>query len=117
MDKFRINEIHGTKGGVYKLHCYLPDDSKDVMPTNRILGTDDQGVLYIGKADSFLERVIDLKKSLLPNYKTDNHGCGSRYWNQTHTNFRVQFPMYRLFVSLIQSDDPGKFEKAEFNNY
>lgn len=35
----------------------------------------------------------------------------------THTNFRVQFPMYRLFVSLIQSDDPGKFEKAEFNNY
>jgi hypothetical protein len=109
----------GVVGGVYKLHCFTSDDHQDVIPVNRVLGTDNEGVLYIGKADCFLDRVIELKKTILPEseYKTDTHICGRRYWTKIHKNFRIKFPVKRLCVSLVKSDTPEKSEKEELEEY
>lgn len=126
MDKFivdseelwhHINDLYKNKGGVYRLHCFSSDDHQDVIPVHRTIGADPDGVLYIGKADCFLDRVIELKKSLLPKYKTDTHICGRRYWNDMLYRFRMQFPLERLCVSLVKSDTPEESEKKELEEY
>jgi hypothetical protein len=58
-----INKLHQQRGGVYKL---IAVKNGQRILVNRFLKTDNDGVLYIGKATSFLDRVIELKKSISP---------------------------------------------------
>lgn len=113
----QIKDMYGSKGGVYKLHCYSDIDQLQIMTTNRLLGTDEDGVLYIGKAISFLDRVINLKKSISPEYKGSSHICGNRYKNDTYKNLRAKFTYSNLCVSFIESDNPEKDEKKEIEEY
>jgi len=110
-----INQIFSDKGGVYILKSYLDNEAKTHKPISRLLKNDDQGILYICKANKFLNRVIELSKSLAPDYKTTSHECGVRY--KVHTSIQSKFPYQSLCVELIQSETPEKEEVKLLKNY
>ena len=107
-----INEQHSVKGGVYKIIA-VRDGQR--IPINRFLGTDNKGVLYIGKATSFIDRVIDLKKSISPDYNGTAHICGRRY--KSNPNIAKFFPYDILHIELIQADNPEELEKKLLREY
>jgi hypothetical protein len=101
-----INERHSAKGGVYKIIA-VRDGQR--IPINRFLGIDNSGVLYIGKATSFIDRVVDLKKSISPDYNGTAHICGRRY--KSNPNIAKMFPYNILHIELIQADNPVEIER------
>lgn len=110
-----INQAFGNKGGVYKL---ISKQNGNVVPTHRFLGTDEEGILYIGKASVFLDRVISLKKSIMPNYRSASHICGRRY-NKLCTISRIaeKFPLETLHVQLIADEYPSMLEGKLLKSY
>ena len=107
-----INERYSNNGGVYKI---IAVRNKHRIPINRFLGTDKEGVLYIGKATSFIDRVIDLKKSIAPNYNGRSHICGRRY--KSNPDIAKHFPYDILHIELIQADNPEELEKKLLLEY
>jgi hypothetical protein len=108
----KIQSLHLDKGGVYKI---IAMHENKRMPINRFLGTDDSGVLYIGKAISFIERVIDLKKSILPQYNGTKHICGRRY--KSITSIADKFRSDKLYMELISSEEPEILERKLLDDY
>ena len=122
MDKYFISDPEmtnsiiskfGNSGGVYMLKC--DDGNGQPISINRMLEKDKEGVLYIGKADNFSDRVATLKKSIAPIYKSDTHECGVRYKN----NDRISdaFPFEQLYLTLIPSEEPRSVELVEITSY
>jgi len=107
-----INERLQDKGGVYKVVAVL---NGQPQPVNRFLGTDDTGVLYIGKATSVIDREIDLKKSISPDYNGSAHICGRRY--KSNPNIAKKFPYEALFIELIQDAKPEELERQLLAEY
>ena len=107
-----INERHSVKGGVYKIIAVR--DGKRV-PINRFLGADNDGILYIGKATSFIDRVIDLKKSISPDYNGTAHICGRRY--KSNPKIAKFFPYDILHIELIETDNPEELERKLLREY
>ena len=108
----KIESDFGKSGGVYKLYCI---DKGKPIKIDRVLKTDYTGILYIGKAASFLDRVITLKKSLSPIYISSNHECGVRYKNSEP--LKKKFPFEKLWVELIGCEDINKEEKKLLSTY
>ena len=107
-----INERCDKKGGAYKIVAVRNGQR---IPINRFLDTDNDGVLYIGKATNYLDRVINLKKSISPNYKGTSHICGRRY--KKYPNIALKFPYELLYIDLILSEEPEKLEKELIADY
>ena len=107
-----ISDCHQQKGGVYKIIA-VTDGNR--IPINRFLGTDYEGVLYIGKATSFLNRVIDLKKSLSPEHNSRAHICGRRY--KSLPRIAEHFPFDTLHIDLLPSDTPVVLETQLLHEY
>lgn len=107
-----INKQFGNSGGIYKLVAIR---NNQVLPVNRFLGTDNEGVLYIGKANSFLDRVIELKKSISPDYKSSGHDCGKKY--KSNSAISEQYPYEILFMKLTQSETPSDLERQLLSEY
>lgn len=101
-----------TKGGVYKIISVQNGKRTQI---NRFLGSDPDGVLYIGKATSFIDRVINLKKSISPEFGGSSHICGRRY--KANPNIAQQFPFCNLYLELTQSDTPEELERELLKNY
>lgn len=110
----QINNTFKKKGGVYKVFA-MSNASR--VSINRFLKQDINGVLYIGKANSFLKRVIDLKKTLSPDYKSEAHIMGRRYHLDNRKKLRLLFPLELLWIELIESDNPINLEKEEIQKY
>lgn len=108
----QIKERHQQKGGVYKVIA-LRDGQRVLI--NRFLGADPNGILYIGKATSFIERVTDLKKSISPEYKGSGHICGRRY--KANPNIAKLFPYHILHIELIETDTPEEMERSLLTEY
>lgn len=109
------NELHEDfkeSGGAYIL---FSKKNGKIVQIDRFLGKDTEGVLYIGKATSYIIRVIDLKKTLDPSYKSNPHIGGRRYY----LNRRIQevFPYVNLYVSLYGHPNPSQKEKALLEEY
>jgi len=107
-----INNDFQQKGGAYKL---LVKDNNKALPINRFLGTDKDGILYIGKATSYLNRVLALKKTIDPNLKSKSHICGRRY--NKNEKIIEQFPYINLFVQLIEDQYPEIKERELIDEY
>lgn len=105
-----IERAFGQKGGAYKLVSRI---SGAIKPIPRFLGIDNDGVLYIGKATCYLDRIIDLKKTMSMN--SSAHICGRRYKN--HDKIKVTFPLEHMYIQLIQADIPEEKEKELLNKY
>jgi len=111
----KINFTFGIKGGVYRLYS---NQSGRPAPVPRLLDTDTEGILYIGKASSFLDRVIALKKSIIPEYHGKSHVCGRRYKRLREiTNIAEKYPHETLYVELIPDDNPELLESTLLYQY
>ena len=108
----KIHEKHGAKGGVYKIIAFK-DGQK--LSIGRFLGQDKGGVLYIGKATSFINRAIELKKSISPDYNGSGHTCSRRY--KGIANIALKFPFEILYMELTEGDRPEELEKKYLKSY
>lgn len=107
-----IDERHKETGGVYKLIAFKDGQR---MPVNRFLNRDEDGVLYIGKATSFVDRVTVLKKSIAPDYKGKGHDCGIRY--KKYKEIAIMVPYDNLYIELVPSDSPKERERVLLEEY
>lgn len=110
---YEIKDTFGAGGGIYVLFC--ADQKGRPIAVGRLLGEDPDGVLYIGKADSFIDRVIELKKSLSPKHVSRSHECGARH--KSHEAISRRFPYDQLQVDLIAADDPRASEQEALATY
>lgn len=110
---YELNDAFGAGGGVYILSC--ADDKGSVIPIGRLLAEDPNGILYIGMARSFLDRVIELKKSLSPEHVSRGHECGTRH--KSHALISERFPYAGLEVELIAAEEPRSAEQAALDKY
>jgi len=108
-----INAQHGDSGGAYILKCDSGNGSP--IPVDRLLSKDLDGILYIGKASSFLNRVADLKKSISPEYKSGSHECGSRF--KQHSGISAAFPYESLYLNLVEDTEPRAVESTLLKEY
>lgn len=107
-----INNDFEEKGGAYILFF---KDKGQIRPISRFLEVDTDGILYIGKATSYLHRVINLKKSLDPMKKSTSHICGRRY--KKNENIVKEFPFQNLYVRLFVHDKPEEKERELLDKY
>jgi hypothetical protein len=111
---YEINNEFGDSGGVYVLKC-INESNNLPITINRLLAHDEQGILYIGKANCFTDRVAELKKSISPDYSSGSHECGSRYKN--NENIQKAFPYKNLHIELIGSENPRQTESELLQEY
>lgn len=97
--------------GIYFLHSL--DDNGMPVPTQRLLGSEPEGILYIGttKGRTLSERLADFRKTVLPGYKGTGHIAGRKY-NKLQ-RFQERFPVESLAFSIRICDDPEKEESLE----
>ena len=107
-----INDDFEESGGAYRLFCKR---GENIIPIQRLLGTDPSGILYIGSAISYLDRVIDLKKTIDPKYKSTPHIGGRRY--NKNPRIAQRFPYVSLFIELIGDKNPESKEKGLLDAY
>ncbi len=107
-----ITRDFAEEGGVYELYS---KNGGEVVVVNRCIKVDPKGILYIGKAKTFRNRVIGLRKTIDPLYKSESHICGRRYKN--NKNLMKQFPFEDLYVRLHQFDQPEVVEKKKIEDY
>lgn len=110
---YKVNDAFGSGGGVYMLFC--EDQSGQAIPVERLLGRDSDGILYIGMANSFIDRAIELKKSLSPKHMSRSHECGVRY--KSNMAISEKFPYDMLRLDLIAADEPRIAEQEALSNY
>ncbi len=111
----QIQKDFGGKAGVYRLHCFDEFNKNKLKPINRLLGIDDECILYIGKTAKNHFRIGDLFKALSPDYKSLGHHVGIRF--SKNMKLRESFPFSRLCITFIQSEDPKKTESQELQKY
>jgi hypothetical protein len=107
-----INADFGNDGGIYKI-IWIVNNEQRTIP--RLFGKDNNGVLYIGKTIKYLKRIIELKKSVLPNFRSDNHDFGKRY--NTTSIISENIKLDELFVVLIKTNKPDEYEFLELEKY
>lgn len=107
-----INAEFGESGGVYII---VGIKNGEPIPVNRLLGKDLHGILYIGKARSFLDRVITLRKSVSPKYKGTSHEFGVRY--KKHNRIQELYLRDSLYLELISTGEPDNEERKLLNKY
>lgn len=110
---YKIKSDFSKNGGIYKLSCL--DENNNTIRVNRLVKSDPNGILYIGKATSFLDRVINLKKSISPDYNSDSHECGLRHKNSN--SIKSKFPYQNLVIELTSFEDIDMVEKKLLNEY
>ena len=110
---YQIKDAFGAGGGIYTLSCV--DENGTTIPIGRLLGEDPDGILYIGMAASFHDRVIDLKKSLSPKHVSRSHECGVRH--KSHAGVSNRFPYDRLHLEMVSAADPRAAEREALQLY
>jgi hypothetical protein len=100
------------EGGVYKIQCI---QNKKPIKINRVLGIDDQGILYIGKSVNLRERLRILKRSLNQKTKVTGHTFGKKYFE--NKKLEKIFPLNSLYVSFITTSEPKTRETELLNKY
>ncbi len=109
----KIQAQYGDGGGTYELYCMLP--KTNIVPVHRMLKTDKSGTLYIGRATSFIDRVIELRKSLSPNHISSNHACGIRY--KSSESLQEKYPYEHLYIELHGTKMGVELEREKLNAY
>lgn len=101
--------------GIYFLHSL--DEKGQPRPTQRLLGTDEEGVLYIGttRGRTLSERLADFRKTVLPGYKGTGHIAGRKY--KQLPNLMEKFPYDTLAFSIRVCEDPPKEESLAIKEY
>jgi excinuclease UvrABC nuclease subunit len=99
--------------GIYRI--YSIDGNDNPHPLTRVLGTDSDGVLYIGKSKNLRERVRMLWRVLQPNYGATAHTFGINY--KSLEVIRNAFPYETLAIEYETNEDPKEYEKVQIEIY
>jgi hypothetical protein len=99
-------------GGVYLIQSYF---NQIPIRLNRVLGTDEEGVLYIGKSENLRERLRMLWRVLNPKLEVTAHTFGTKY--NSNQKLREAFPMKSLFVSYRITSEPKTLESELLDKY
>jgi hypothetical protein len=99
-------------GGIYLIHTYIDKTPKKI---NRLLGIDDEGILYIGKSKNIRERVRMLWRVMNPQLKATAHTFGTKY--NENKMLRKSFPLNSLFISFRFSNMPKEKESKLLKRY
>jgi hypothetical protein len=99
-------------GGVYHIRCFK---NNKVININRVLGIDNDGILYIGKSDNLRERLRMLQRVLNPKLKATAHTFGTKY--NDNKNLKIAFPLKTLFVSIEVAEEPKNLESKLLDKY
>ena len=110
----KMHDLYEKGGGVYIVRA-IDGQSGQRRSIPRTLAVDTTGILYVGKAISYVNRVIELKKSVLPNYKTMSHEFASRLAG--NDGLSTTFLVSNLRVSLVGSSDPFELESKMLSDY
>ena len=108
---YYIKESFGNSGGVYILKIIL--ETETPMKISRFFDEDQEGIIYIGKASCFLDRVLSLKKTIFMNSKSHIAGRKIKRLNSWFEKIRVE----TMFVELIQSNSPEDLEREMLDEY
>lgn len=98
--------------GVYLIHSY---NNQIPIKLNRVLDTDVEGVLYIGKSENMRERLRMLGRVLNPKLKATAHTFGTKY--NANKKLMKAFPLNTLYVSYIITNEPKTSESELLDNY
>lgn len=103
-----------NKEVVYIISCLKNGKGSEPRPIGRVLGSDSEGILYIGKASS-VGRLADLLLSIRPSNNGKNHAFGVRYKQQE--DFETLFPRDDLSIRLLSTPDSASLEKECLSQY
>ncbi|MBW6479930.1 MAG: hypothetical protein K0B37_10915 [Bacteroidales bacterium] len=106
------DDIQGRQG-IYFLHSL--DEYGKPKPTQRLLGTDEEGILYIGttKGRTLSERLADFRKTVLK--KSESHIAGRKY--KQIPILMKNYPDSSLAFSFIECEDPPARESDAIREY
>ena len=110
MKKISLNEDNfwnhiPESGGVYYIKTYY---NQIPIRLNRVLGTDKDGILYIGKSDNLRERLRMLWRVLNPKLNATAHPFGKKF--NENKKLKNTFPLKSLYISYKISTDPKALE-------
>lgn len=99
-------------GGIYFIYGYK---NKLPIKISRVLGIDNDGILYIGKSENLRERLRMLWRVLNPKLKATAHTFGTKY--NFNIRLREAFPLKSLYVSYAISTEPHILESELLDKY
>ena len=99
-------------GGVYFIYSL---NNNIPIKLDRVLGADEEGVLYIGKSENLRERLRMLWRVLNPKLKATAHTFGTKYNN--NKKLREAFPLNSLYVSFRITTNPKTLESELLDKY
>jgi hypothetical protein len=110
----------GLYGGLYRVHALReplldPRNKPVFQEISRVVGTDLQGVLYIGCTSRFEDRFHKLRGSLSEGYAGVGHAFGERY--KSSQLFQQNFPRERLAFTLNFGGECKKMEVDALTAY
>ena len=108
---YKIEQKFYNAGGVYILKVF--SDTKYPIQISRFFDIDNEGIIYIGKATCFLDRVLALKKSIF--MKSNNHIAGRKIKRLKDWNSKLEGKS--IYVELIEDNSPETFEREKLNEY
>ena len=110
----RENAFTDGQEVVYVLSCARMSGSDDKRGISRVLGVDDTGTLYIGKASN-VHRLVNLLLSVRDGNNGKNHSFGIRY--KANPRFRELFPLEMMRISLVSTVDSRNLEATKLRQY
>jgi hypothetical protein len=97
----QIDTDHQKAGGIYKLRCLEENGYRSI---NRLGGTDNEGILYIGAAAILSYRLASLRKSVYAAFGVGGyidasaHPAGAHF--QRYPFLQARLPLQRLCVTV-----------------
>lgn len=102
-----------SRPGIYKI--YSLDENDNPRHLQRLLGIDEEGVLYIGKSENLNDRVRMLWRVLQPNYRATAHTFGVNY--KSLQVIQDAFPLDTLAIDFEENNMAKIYEKSLIENY
>lgn len=102
-----------SRPGIYKI--YSLDENDNPRHLQRLLGIDEEGVLYIGKSENLNDRVRMLWRVLQPNYRATAHTFGMNY--KSLQVIQDEFPLDTLAIEFEENNMAKIYERSLIENY
>lgn len=100
--------------GVYKIYSLNEKGKPHIL--SRLLGNDEEGVLYIGQSEKLNDRLRLLFRVLHPEkYKATAHTFGDKY--RINNSLKMKFPVKSLAISFEKVDDAKTCEEKLIRKY
>jgi hypothetical protein len=102
-----------SKPGVY--HIYSLDPKNKPKKLQRLIGKDEEGILYIGKSENLRERLRMLWRVLNPDLNATAHTFGEKY--NTYQVLKSNFPLNTLAIKFRCSNNAKELEIKLIDEY